>query len=91
VQATHTTPESLELNDCSLPWSNMNAHQRSWKFRHALVQHRVHGVRFAAGVFTNLTDHLVMRDHGRLLRAKKILFSGLPADAPRDKCRRPAG
>ncbi len=84
VQATHTTPESLELNamlqtmiehGCTAAVMEVSSH--------ALAQHRVHGVRFAAGVFTNLTqDHLDY--HGTMdeyCAAKRQLFSGLPADA----------
>jgi len=84
VQATHTTPESLELNALLLTMVEHNCTSAVMEVSsHALVQHRVHGVRFAAGVFTNLTqDHLDY--HGTMddyCAAKKILFSGLPADA----------
>jgi UDP-N-acetylmuramoyl-L-alanyl-D-glutamate--2,6-diaminopimelate ligase len=78
--ATHTTPESLELQE-------LFAHMRQEQCTavamevssHALHQSRVHGVPFAAGVFTNLTqDHLdyhgSMESYGA---AKKILFDGL--------------
>ncbi len=43
---------------------------------HALVQHRVGGCRFAAGVFTNLTrDHLdYHRDEDEYFAAKALLF-----------------
>lgn len=50
---------------------------------HALVQGRVAGVRFAQGVFTNLSgDHLDF--HGTMERyadAKRLLFDGLDSDA----------
>jgi UDP-N-acetylmuramoyl-L-alanyl-D-glutamate--2,6-diaminopimelate ligase len=84
VPATHTTPESLELNmllarmvaqGCTAAVMEVSSH--------ALSQHRVHGVRFAAGVFTNLTqDHLDY--HGTMqayFAAKKKLFDGLAPDA----------
>jgi UDP-N-acetylmuramoyl-L-alanyl-D-glutamate--2,6-diaminopimelate ligase len=80
VPATHTTPESLELNSmlhtmlengCTAAVMEVSSH--------ALSQHRVHGLHFAAGVFTNLTqDHLDY--HGTMdeyLAAKKILFDDL--------------
>ncbi|MBP1657516.1 MAG: UDP-N-acetylmuramoyl-L-alanyl-D-glutamate--2,6-diaminopimelate ligase [Bacteroidetes bacterium] len=84
LPATHTTPESLELQ--SLLRSMV---QRGCTYAvmevssHALSMERVHGVRFAAGVFTNLTqDHLDY--HGSMdayLAAKRRLFEMLPADA----------
>jgi UDP-N-acetylmuramoyl-L-alanyl-D-glutamate--2,6-diaminopimelate ligase len=50
---------------------------------HALAQHRVEGLRYRAGVFTNLTqDHLDY--HGSMqeyFRAKRLLFDMLPVDA----------
>jgi UDP-N-acetylmuramoyl-L-alanyl-D-glutamate--2,6-diaminopimelate ligase len=51
---------------------------------HALSLHRVDGISFAAGVFTNLTrDHLDFHgDMERYFRAKRLLFEMLPRDAP---------
>jgi UDP-N-acetylmuramoyl-L-alanyl-D-glutamate--2,6-diaminopimelate ligase len=51
---------------------------------HALALHRVDDVRFAAGVFSNLTrDHLDFHgDMERYLAAKRRLFELLPAGAP---------
>jgi UDP-N-acetylmuramoyl-L-alanyl-D-glutamate--2,6-diaminopimelate ligase len=84
MPATHTTPESLELNALL---GKMVEHQCGAAVMevssHALHQHRVHAIRFAAGVFTNLTqDHLDY--HGTLeeyFRAKNILFEGLDEEA----------
>ncbi|HUN66033.1 MAG TPA: UDP-N-acetylmuramoyl-L-alanyl-D-glutamate--2,6-diaminopimelate ligase [Bacteroidota bacterium] len=84
IPATHTTPESLELNellakmvasDCRAVVMEVSSH--------ALDQHRVHGIRFSAAVFTNLTqDHLDY--HGtmdRYFEAKSVLFRSLPEEA----------
>ena len=51
---------------------------------HALALQRVDGIRFAAGVFTNLTrDHLDFHsDMEDYFAAKRRLFEMLPADAP---------
>jgi UDP-N-acetylmuramoyl-L-alanyl-D-glutamate--2,6-diaminopimelate ligase len=51
---------------------------------HALALHRVDGIQFAAGVFTNLTrDHLDFHgDMESYFVAKRRLFEMLPADAP---------
>lgn len=84
LAASLTTPGSIELSsslaqmvdagctDCVMEVSS-----------HALSQHRAAGVRFSAGVFTNLTrDHLDY--HGTFdayLEAKKLLFDGLDATA----------
>ncbi len=84
IPATHTTPESLELNKllarmvergCTAVVMEVSSH--------SLALSRVEGLEFRAGVFTNLTqDHLDF--HGTMeayFGAKKLLFDGLPADA----------
>ena len=84
MPATHTTPESLDLQALL---DNMVKRGCSWAVMevssHALAMHRVHGIQFAAGVFTNLTqDHLDF--HGSMdeyLKAKKRLFDMLPGTA----------
>ena len=80
MPSTHTTPESLELNallsrmvaaGCSSAVMEVSSH--------SLDQHRVHGVSFSVGVFTNLTqDHLDY--HGSMekyFEAKSVLFRSL--------------
>jgi len=84
VPATHTTPESLELNALLNDMAGRGCTAAVMEVSsHALAQHRVHGLRFVAGVFTNLTqDHLDF--HGSMdayFAAKKKLFDALPADA----------
>jgi UDP-N-acetylmuramoyl-L-alanyl-D-glutamate--2,6-diaminopimelate ligase len=80
LPATHTTPESLELNGllkdmvqegCSAAVMEVSSH--------ALALHRVDGLRFSAGVFTNLTqDHLDFHQTmDGYFAAKKRLFDGL--------------
>jgi len=84
LPATHTTPESLDLQSmlsdmvkrgCTCAVMEVSSH--------ALAMQRVHGIAFAAGVFTNLTqDHLDF--HGTMenyLQAKKRLFDMLDANA----------
>jgi UDP-N-acetylmuramoyl-L-alanyl-D-glutamate--2,6-diaminopimelate ligase len=83
IPATHTTPESLELFEIL---SKM--HKSGVEFvamevsSHSLIQQRVHGIKYDAAIFTNLThDHL---DYHKTIEnyasAKKILFSGLESD-----------
>jgi len=84
IPATHTTPESLELNEML---ARMVEHRCSSAVMevssHALHQHRVHGIHFNVAVFTNLTqDHLDY--HGSIeeyFKAKKILFDTLDPSA----------
>lgn len=84
IPATHTTPESLELNGllarmvdegCSAAVMEVSSH--------ALQQHRVNGLMWRGAVFTNLTqDHLDY--HGTMqayFDAKKKLFENLQRDS----------
>jgi UDP-N-acetylmuramoyl-L-alanyl-D-glutamate--2,6-diaminopimelate ligase len=80
IPATHTTPESMDLQrmlaqmvarGCTAAVLEVSSH--------SLAMHRVYGIDFRLAVFTNLTqDHLDF--HGTIeeyFRAKKILFDGL--------------
>jgi len=84
VPASMTTPESLDLYrfyaemrraGCGFAVSEVSSH--------ALAKRRTAGLRFAAAVFSNLTqDHLDF--HGTMenyFQAKALLFSGLEASA----------
>jgi UDP-N-acetylmuramoyl-L-alanyl-D-glutamate--2,6-diaminopimelate ligase len=82
IPATHTTPESLELNQLLSRFIVSGCTSAVMEVSsHALHQHRVYGFPFAAGVFTNLTqDHLDY--HGTIEEyfiAKKMLFDSLPS------------
>jgi UDP-N-acetylmuramoyl-L-alanyl-D-glutamate--2,6-diaminopimelate ligase len=84
IPATHTTPESLELNQLFVQMVEKQCtHVVMEVSSHSLQQNRVHGLEFAAAVFTNLTqDHLDY--HGTMERyfaSKKILFDNLPASS----------
>src|ERR1044071_966595 len=85
VAATRTTPEAPEVQafmremvdgGCGACVMEVSSH--------ALAMHRVDGIRFAAGVFTNLTrDHLDFhQDMESYFAAKRRLFEMLPATAP---------
>ena len=80
IPATHTTPESLELNRLFVQMVERQCtHVVMEVSSHSLQQHRAHGLQFSVAVFTNLTqDHLDY--HGTMERyfaSKKILFDGL--------------
>lgn len=84
IPTTHTTPDPVTLNSLL---SDMVCAGCDYCFMevssHALVQRRTAALRFAGGIFTNLThDHLDY--HGTFaeyLRAKKSFFDSLPSDA----------
>lgn len=84
VPATHTTPDPITLNallaemvetGCDYAFMEVSSH--------AAHQHRIAGLTFAGGVFSNLTrDHLDY--HGTVenyMNAKKMFFDMLPAGA----------
>ncbi len=84
VPASHTTPESLELNELLARMVQSGCTSAVMEVSsHALHQYRVAGINFIAAVFTNLTqDHLDY--HGTMdeyFKAKKILFKGLQSNA----------
>ena len=80
IPATHTTPESLELNEMLNAMIQSGCQSAVMEVSsHALHQHRVHGIDFKAAVFTNLTQdhldyHLSMDGY---FKAKNMLFGKL--------------
>lgn len=83
-QAKQTTPDHLSLNrllrqmvDAGCQYAFMEVSS------HACVQRRIDGLRFKGAIFTNLTrDHLDFhKTVENYIRAKKMFFDGLPADA----------
>lgn len=82
--ATHTTPDPVALNallrrmvDAGCTFAAMEVSS------HAADQHRIAGLTFAGGIFTNLTrDHLdYHRTFDAYLRAKQSFFDMLPPTA----------
>ncbi len=80
-KATHTTPDAVQLNELL---SKMVQKGCEYCFMevssHALAQHRVAGLQFSGGIFTNLThDHLdYHKTFSDYLKAKKSFFDALP-------------
>jgi UDP-N-acetylmuramoyl-L-alanyl-D-glutamate--2,6-diaminopimelate ligase len=83
-EAARTTPEAPELQRMLRDMVNQGCHACVMEVSsHALVLRRADSLRFAAGVFTNLTrDHLDFHgDMEKYFAAKRRLFELLPSDA----------
>jgi len=83
--ASHTTPEASEVQRLLREMVDRGSKACAMEVSsHALVLQRVSSVRFAAGIFTNLTrDHLDFHvDMQQYFAAKRRLFEMLPAGAP---------
>lgn len=84
VPTDHTTPDPITLNrllarmvDAGCEYAFMEVSS------HSIVQHRIAGLTFVGGVFTNLTrDHLdYHKTFENYLKAKKMFFDNLPSNA----------
>ncbi len=84
IPATHTTPDSLQLNMLLSQMVDAGCtHAFMEVSSHSVVQKRTEGLAFAGGVFTNIThDHLdYHQSFENYLRAKKEFFDGLSSNA----------
>lgn len=84
VAATHTTPDPLELNALLRRMVDTGCEVAAMEVSsHAAHQHRIAGLHFAGGIFTNLTrDHLdYHKTFDAYLAAKKSFFDILPKGA----------
>ena len=84
IPSTHTTPDALQINyllnemiqyGCNYCFMEVSSH--------AIVQGRVYGLQFSAGVFTNITqDHLdYHKTFSEYINVKKSFFDSLNKDA----------
>jgi UDP-N-acetylmuramoyl-L-alanyl-D-glutamate--2,6-diaminopimelate ligase len=84
MPATHTTPDALQLNTMLETMINEGVtHCFMEVSSHAIAQHRVAGIEFSGGIFTNLShDHLdYHKTFDEYRDAKKKFFDELPASA----------
>lgn len=84
VEATHTTPDAVSLNSLLKQMVESGCtHVFMEVSSHAIQQHRVTGLVFSGGVFSNIThDHLdYHKTFDAYIRVKKSFFDGLPANA----------
>jgi len=84
VPATHTTPDPISLNKLLKQMADEGCtHVFMEASSHAIHQHRVTGLQFAGGIFSNIThDHLDY--HGTFdeyIRVKKSFFDNLLSSA----------
>lgn len=84
IQSTHTTPDPINLNALL---AKMVAEGCDYCFMevssHAVHQHRITGLEFIGGAFTNIThDHLdYHKTFAEYIRVKKSFFDGLGKEA----------
>lgn len=84
VPATHTTPDPLSLNALLARMVEAGCEYAVMEVSsHAAHQHRIAGLQFVGGVFSNLTrDHLdYHKTVDAYLEAKKMFFDALPSEA----------
>lgn len=84
VPATHTTPDAVSLNGLLHQMAEAGcSHVFMETSSHAIHQHRVTGLQYAGGIFSNIThDHLdYHKTFDEYIRVKKAFFDGLPSDA----------
>lgn len=84
IPSTHTTPDPINLNALL---AKMVAEGCTYCFMevssHAIHQHRISGLEFTGGAFTNIThDHLdYHKTFAEYIRVKKAFFDGLGKEA----------
>ncbi len=84
LPATHTTPDPVQLNKLTAEMVEAGCDYAFMEVSsHSADQQRIAGLRFAGGIFTNLThDHLdYHKTFDNYLAAKKRFFDSLPPES----------
>lgn len=84
LPATHTTPDAISLNRLLKQMVDQGCtHVFMETSSHAIHQHRTTGLKYAGGVFSNIThDHLdYHQTFDEYIRVKKSFFDSLPSAA----------
>ena len=84
LPATHTTPDPISLNELLSEMADAGcSHVFMETSSHAIHQHRIAGLRYAGGIFSNIThDHLdYHKTFDEYIRVKKLFFDGLPSSS----------
>ncbi|MCF3111623.1 UDP-N-acetylmuramoyl-L-alanyl-D-glutamate--2,6-diaminopimelate ligase [Niabella sp. CC-SYL272] len=84
LEATHTTPDAVRLNALLAQMADQGCTYAFMEVSsHAIHQHRIEGLQFAGGIFSNIThDHLdYHKTFDEYIRVKKAFFDHLPKEA----------
>ncbi|MBA4241250.1 MAG: UDP-N-acetylmuramoyl-L-alanyl-D-glutamate--2,6-diaminopimelate ligase [Sphingobacteriaceae bacterium] len=84
IPSTHTTPDALALNELLAKMVDAGCQYAFMEVSsHAIVQHRITGLKFTGAAFSNIThDHLdYHKTFEEYIKAKKMFFDNLQDDA----------
>lgn len=84
IPSTHTTPDALALNELLAKMVDAGCQYAFMEVSsHAIVQHRITGLKFTGAAFSNIThDHLdYHKTFEEYIKAKKMFFDHLQDDA----------
>jgi len=84
LPATHTTPDPISLNQLLREMLDAGCtHVFMETSSHAIHQHRIEGLKYSGGIFSNIThDHLdYHKTFDEYIRVKKSFFDSLPSSA----------